>query len=410
MTILCAVRTVKRRVGPLVSFHLGGNILDLALPEELASFRDMLARFVDRELIPLESKLGDDETLPAAERKAITAKAKEAGLWLLDLPEELGGAGLGALGMVVFWEEISRTTALPARDQSIFGPAVGPILAGLTGDLAERYRDPVCRGEKQTCFAQTEPDAGADPRGIRTRAVRKGEHYVVNGTKRFITHAEKADFAQVMVKTPAEDGGKGKITCLLVDMGTPGVKITARHRTMMGDAPCEITFENVRVPVGNRVGDEGQGFALAQKWINLGRIRHAARACGVARRCIELTARYATQRRTFGEPLAERQSLQWALADSQTELHATQLMTRQAAWKLDRGEDIRLESYMIKVYGDEMGFRVADRCMQFHGGMGLTLDLPIQRMWRDQRSFMITEGPSEVMRMAIARRVLEECV
>lgn len=384
--------------------------MDLTLPEELVSFREMLARFVDRELIPLESKLGDDETLPEADREAVMAKAKQAGLWLLDLPEELGGGGLGALGMVIFWEEISRTTALPARDQSVFGPAVGPILAGLSGDLAERYRDPVCRGEKRTCFAQTEPEAGADPRNMRTRALRDGDHYIVNGTKRFITHAETADFVQLMVKTPFGDGGRDGITCLLVDMDTPGVKITARHRTMMGDAPCEIVFEDVRVPVANRVGEEGQGFALAQQWINLGRIRHAARACGVARRCIDLTARYAKQRHTFGKALAERQSLQWALADSQTELHATQLMTRQAAWKLDRGEDIRLESYMIKLYGDEMGFRVADRCMQFHGGMGLTLDLPIQRMWRDQRSFMITEGPSEVMRMAIARRVLEECV
>ncbi|WP_425416910.1 acyl-CoA dehydrogenase family protein [Oricola indica] len=382
--------------------------MDLALPEELTAFRDMFARFVDRELIPLEGRLDDNGHLPEEDRAAVTAKAKEAGIWLLDVPEELGGAGLGALGMTLFWEEVSRTTAVPARDYTMFGPAVGPILESLTGDLAERYRDPVCRGEKNACFAQTEPDAGADPRGMRTRAVRDGDAYVVNGVKRFITHAETADFAQVMVKTPSPDGGRDAITCLLVDMDTPGVRITARHRTMMGDAPCEIMFEDARVPVANRVGAEGEGFALAQKWINLGRIRHAARACGVARRCIDMTARYALQRRTFGERLADRQSLQWVLADSRTELHATQVMTRQAAWKLDNHEDIRLESFMVKVYGDEMGFRVADRCMQFHGGMGLTLDLPIQKMWRDQRSFMITEGPSEVMRMAIARSVLEE--
>lgn len=382
--------------------------MTLALPEELTAFRDMLARFVDRELIPLEGRLDDDGRLPEADREAVRAKAKKAGLWLLDVPENLGGGGLGALGMVLFWEEISRTTAVPARDHTMFGPSVGPILENLTGDLARRYRDPVCRDEKTACFAQTEPDAGADPRGMRTRAVRDGDIYVVNGTKRFITHADTADFAQVMVKTRSPDGGRDAITCLLVDMDTPGVRIAARHRTMMGDAPCEIAFEDARVPVSNRVGAEGEGFALAQKWINLGRIRHAARACGVARRCIDMTARYAVERQTFGKRLAERQSLQWVLADSRTELHATQLMTRQAAMKLDRREDIRLESFMVKLYGDEMGFRVADRCMQFHGGMGLTLDSPIQKMWRDQRSFLITEGPSEVMRMAIARQVLEE--
>ncbi|WP_367198413.1 acyl-CoA dehydrogenase family protein [Amorphus sp. 3PC139-8] len=382
--------------------------MDLALPDELSAFRDMLARFVDRELIPLETRLDEDGALPAAERAQVCEKAKQAGLWLLDLPQELGGAGLGALGMTLFWEEISRTTAVPARDQSIFGPAVGPILETLTGKLAEQYRDPTCRGEKTACFAQTEPDAGADPRSMRTRAVREGDDYVVNGVKRFITGADTADFAQVMVKTAGQGEGRDQITCLLIDMATEGVRIAAKHRTMMGDAPCEIVFENARVPVSNRVGEEGEGFKLAQRWINLGRLRHAARACGVARRCIEMTARYALERRTFGERLADRQAVQWALADSRTELHATQLMVRQAAWKIDQGEDIRLESYMLKLYGDEMGFRVADRCLQFHGGMGLTLDMPIQKLWRDQRSFMITEGPSEVMRMAIARQVLAE--
>lgn len=382
--------------------------MDLALPDELFAFQDMFSRFVERELIPLEGKLGENGKLSEGDRRNVIKQAKELGLWLLDVPEELGGAGLGALGMSLFWEEVSRTTAVPARDHSMFGPSVGPILETLSGDLAKRFRDPVCRSEKTACFAQTEPDAGADPRAMRTRAVRDGSDYVVNGIKRFITQADTADFAQLMVKTPSPDGGRDRISCLMVDMDSPGIRISAKHRTMMGDAPSEIVFDNVRVPMTNRVGEEGQGFALAQKWINLGRIRHGARACGVARRCIEMTARYANERITFGEPLANRQSLQWALADSRTELHATQLMVRQAAWKLDQGQDIRLESYMVKLYGDEMGFRVADRCLQFHGGMGLTLEMPIQKLWRDQRSFMITEGPSEVMRMAIARRILEE--
>jgi len=386
----------------------GTHRLDLSLPDELTAFGELMRRFVGRELIPLEGAMTEEGQLPEDVRQALAAKAREAGLWLLDVPEAHGGAGLGLLGMSIFWEEVSRTVAVPARDQSIFGPMVGPILLSLAGDLAERYLHPVLRGEKRACFAQTEPDAGSDPRGLRTRAVREGDVYRVDGVKRFITHADKADFAQVMVKTPAPDGGRERLTCLLVDMDSPGLRIAARHRTMMGDSPCELVFDDVRVPVANRVGEEGDGFRLAQGWINQGRIRHGARACGVAARCLDLTAAYAHQRKTFGQPLADRQALQWALADSHTELHATRLMVRHAAARMDRGEDTRLESYMVKLYGDEMGFRVADRCLQFHGGMGLTLDLPIQKFWRDQRSFMITEGPSEGMRMAIARHVLDE--
>ena len=175
---------------------------------------------------------------------------------------------------------------------------------------------------------------------------------------------------------------------------------------MMGDAPCELVFENVEVPEANRVGDEGEGFTIAQGWLNEGRIRHGARACGVAERCLELTLDYVKQRSTFGEPLSERQGVQWILADCATELHATRLMVEDAATKLDRGEDARSETFMVKVYGDEMGFRVADRCLQLHGGIGLTTELPIEKFWRDQRSFMITEGPTEVLRTALARQIL----
>ncbi|MEZ5787056.1 MAG: acyl-CoA dehydrogenase [Xanthobacteraceae bacterium] len=160
------------------------------------------------------------------------------------------------------------------------------------------------------------------------------------------------------------------------------------------------------MPVANRVGAEGAGFALAQSWINQGRLRHAARACGVIRRCIDDLAAYALQRRTFGAPLADRQAVQWTLADAEIALYAIRLMVRDTAARLDAGQDARLETYMVKAYGDEMGFRVVDRCLQFYGGLGLTLDMPIQKFWRDQRSFMITEGPIEVMRMAIAREVL----
>ena len=368
---------------------------------ELNEFRRSLRRFVERELMPFERR-----AMSAADRVAIQRKTKDAGFWLLAVPEELGGQGLGLSGMAVFWHEISRTTAVPARDHSLFGPVPGPILLSLTGAQKQRYLDPVLAGQKVTCFAQTEPDAGADPASMRTRAERKGPDYVINGVKRFITDADKADFAQLMVVTDQAKGARGGISCFLVDMDRPGVRISAKHQTMMGDAPCEIVFDNVHVPAENRVGEEGQGFAAAQRWLNEGRIRHGARACGVAERCLDMALDYAKQRKTFGEPLAERQGVQWILADCFTELHATKLMVRDAAAKLDAGEDVRAETFMVKIYGDETGFRVADRCLQLHGGIGLTTELPLEKLWRDQRSFMITEGPTEVLRTALAKLIL----
>lgn len=368
---------------------------------ELDEFRRSLRRFIERELMPFERR-----DMSEADREGIMRKAKDAGFWLLDVPEALGGQGLGLAGMSVFWHEISRTTAVPARDHSLFGPVPGPILLSLTGAQKQHYLDPVLMGNKRTCFAQTEPDAGADPASMRTRAVRTGADYVINGTKRFITHADKADFAQVMAVTDPAKGARGGISCFLVDMDTPGVTITAKHQTMMGDAPCEIVFDNVRVSADNRVGEEGQGFANAQRWLSEGRIRHGARACGVAERCLDMALDYTKQRKTFGEPLSEKQGVQWILADCFTELHATKLMVRDAAAKLDAGEDARAETFMVKVYGDEMGFRVADRCLQLHGGIGLTTALPLEKLWRDQRSFMITEGPTEVLRTALAKLIL----
>jgi acyl-CoA dehydrogenase len=373
--------------------------------QELDEFRRNLRRFIERELMPFERRVMSD-----AERADIQHKAKAAGYWLLDVPEDLGGQDLGLSGMAVFWHEVSRTTAVPARDHSVFGPVPGPILLSLKGDQKKRYLDPVLAGEKIPCFAQTEPDAGADPASMRTRAERKGSDYVINGVKRFITHADKADFAQLMAVTDPAKGARGGISCFLVDMDSPGVRISAKHQTMMGDAPCEIVFDNVHVPAENRVGEEGQGFATAQRWLNEGRIRHGARACGVAERCLEMTLDYVKQRKTFGEPLAERQGVQWILADCFTELHATQLMVRDAATKLDAGDDARAETFMVKIYGDEMGFRVADRCLQLHGGIGLTTELPLEKLWRDQRSFMITEGPTEVLRTALARLILRRAM
>ncbi len=334
--------------------------LNFDLPEEIRMLKDTVRKFVDKELIPIERTARDGHKLRPEVRAHLQAKAVELGLAGYDVPTEYGGLGMGLVAKVTVWAELSRSIALPTRGVEIFGPNVSPILYHLDPEQKKKYLLPTIRGELNWCLAQTEPEAGGDPGGMRTTAVRHGDHYVINGVKRFIT----------------------------------------------GARPWEITFEDVKVPVADRIGQEGDGFKHAQHWLNMGRIRHGARSMGVIERCLELGTRYAKQRVTFGQPLSERQAVQWMLADSFMELHQLRLMVYDAAWKYDQGRDIRAEAYMAKIFGDTQSFHAADRCMEIHGGMGLATDLPIEKFWRDQRSMMITEGPIEILKMTLARHVL----
>ena len=382
--------------------------MDFNLPEELQMLKDTVRKFVDKELIPIEMHTIENMELKPDIRERLEKKTKEMGLWMFDVPEEYGGGGLGSLAQVLVWEELSRTVALPSRGQGIFGPEVRPILYALNPEQKKRFMDPVLRGEKKLCFMQTEPDAGSDPASMKTRAVRQGDYYIINGTKRFITGAGDADIGQLMAVTDPAKGAHGGISCFMVDMKTPGLTLVTRYKTMMGEEPWHITFDDMKVPAETLVGKEGEGFKLAQKWLGIGRLKHGARALGVAERCIEMGASYSKQRVTFGKPLSERQGITFKLADSYVELHAARLMVYQAAWKNDQKQDIRNEAYMAKLFADEMSFRVVDRVLQIHGGIGLTLDLPLAKWFVDQRSRMITEGASEVMRMVIAREVLKK--
>src|SRR5262245_42906333 len=380
--------------------------MDFELPEELQLLKDNLRKFVDRELIPLEREVVNDIRLQKEIPKRLRPKVDDLGLWQYDVPEEFGGLGLGMMAKIIVWSEVSRTTALPARNLNIFGFPVSPILYTLEGEARDKYLLPVIRGEKRSCFAQTEADAGSDPAAMRTRAVRDGDHYVINGVKRFITGADEADFAQVFAVTDPEKRARGGMTGCLVDMNPPGVKVPASYDLLVDDKPCEIVFDNARVPVWKRIGNEGDCFRQAQSWINSGRIRHGARSLGVMERCFELGAAYAKQRKIFGAYLAERQSVQWPLTEIYMDAHKLRLMLYHAGWRFDRGEDCRAEAFMVKIFGDERSFWAADRVMQIHGGMGLSRELPIERFFRDQRSMMITEGAVEVLRMALARMTL----
>ena len=380
--------------------------MDFELPEELKLLKNTVRTFVDRELIPIEMTAMDGPSLKSEVRTDLERKAKELGLWLLDVPTEHGGQGLGLLGMAVVWEELSRSIALPPRGPGVFGPEVRPILFTLNEAQKQKYLYPVLRGEKFAAFAQSEPDAGSDPGSMRTTAVRQGDHYVINGYKRWITKADAADFFQLVAATDRSKGSRGGLSMFLVDADTPGVKLIRRTPTMMSDMPWEIAFDDVKVPVENLIGKEGDGMRAAQSWITAGRLYQACRGLGVAKRCLDLAVSYAKQRVTFGAPIADRQAVQFMIANSYTEHHMTQLLVYQLAARTDAKVAARHESYMAKIVGTELGFRVADRCLQIHGGMGLAAEMPIPHMWKDARSFMITEGPVEVMRMVLAREIL----
>jgi acyl-CoA dehydrogenase len=382
--------------------------MDFDLPEELQSLKDNLRRFVDRELIPIERETLDGATVKPDMKAALHERGKPLGLWLFDVPEEYGGQGFGLLAKVVVWSEFSRTIALPSRNSDVFTPTISPMLYQLNEDQKKRYLLPVIAGNKRTAFAQTEPDAGGDPASMRTTAVRDGDDYVLNGTKRFITGAKVADFLQVIAVTDPEKGSRGGLSTFLVDMDTPGVDIIREQDIITDDKPCEILFKDARVPAINLVGEEGEGFRRAQHWINVGRIRHGARSMGIIERCLELGASYAKQRVTFGQPLADRQAVQWMLVDMFTHFEQLKLMVYRAATNFDRGRDIRHEAYMCKMFGDTRAYQAADACMQIHGGLGMTTDLPLERFWRDQRTMIITEGPTEILKMALARHVLNE--
>ncbi len=380
---------------------------DFKLPEELQMLQQSLRRYVDNEMIPYERETLNGIELKPEWREKFQDGMKKLGLWMMDVPEEYGGPGLSLLAKSIVWQELGRTIALPARDDGITGPQVRHILFQLQGEMREKYLLPTLRGEKRGCFAQTEPDAGSDPGGMRTTAVLEGDHYVINGVKRFITGAGKSDFMQLMAATDRSKGSRGGISCFIVDMKTPGVKLTAQYETMMGDKPWEIVLDNVRVPVAHRVGEEGKGFGLAQKWLGAGRVKHGSRALGVAERALDMAVKYSHQRSTFGKPLAERQGIQWQLTDIWMSLDIATLLVRRAASLIDDEQEARVEAYHCKYYADEMAFAAIDRCMQIHGGIALTTDLPIERMWRQQRSYRITEGASEVMRTVIARHVMK---
>ena len=381
--------------------------MDFELPEDIRLLRETVRKYVDRELIPIEMHSMEGPDLKPEYRTSLEAKARELGLWQLDTPAEFGGQGLSLLALAVVWEEVHRSIALPNRGDGVFGPSPRAILLRLPEKMKERYLYPLLRGEKTTAFAQTEPEAGSDPGRMKTRAVRQGDHYVINGYKRFISHAKGSDFLQLVAATDPAKGSRGGLSVFIVDTDSPGLSIVRENHHMMGDVTYEIALDDVKVPVENLVGEEGQGMREAQSWISRNRVHQATHGLGVTQRCLEMIGKYVQQRVTFGEPVAKRQGVQFAVADLYTKYQTGQLLTHRTAWKVDKGIASRHDAYMCKIYCTELGFEAADRCMQFHGAMGLTNEMPIETMWRRSRSYMITGGPAEIMRATLAREVFK---
>jgi acyl-CoA dehydrogenase len=381
--------------------------VDFQLPDEIRELRDVVRRFTDEELIPRESVAPEGEDFPDSYMGPLQARVKALGLWQFDVPREFGGLGMGLLARCVVQEEISRSRATPWRENPLFGPVVSPLLYECTEEQRERFLFPVLRGELRLCFAQTEPEAGADPAGMRTTARRDGDTFILNGTKRFITGAGRADYAQVLCVTNPDKAGDGRISVLAVALQSPGVELLRQWPTMMTDAPWEVGFRDVRVPAENLLGREGQGFSLGQRWLTMGRVRgHAARCVGVAQRALDLVLAMARTPEEQRRPSSEREATEFFVANAAMEIEACRLLVHRTAWLSDEGRDIRDASYMAKVMCTEMAMRVVDQAIQLLGPRGLSTQLPLEYFYRQLRSIRITEGATEVLRWRLGRNLI----
>ncbi len=384
--------------------------MNFDLPEEHRMLSDLVRRFVDEELIPLEPALLKRETegqglsLNAQELAVLDRRTRDLGLWGLDAPTEIGGSDLPVTAMVAVNEQIGRSIVhyyLPPDT-----PNLRMLMLTATPEQKKRYLEPYVRGEMRSAIMISEPGAGADPSGMSTRAVREGDDWILNGRKIWISGVDKADFAIAMARTGSERGTRGGISAFIIDKGTPGFVIERRIPMIAGLSTFEVTFNDCRISDAQLLGIEGQGFEPMQARLGSRRVQMAAWCIGRAQRALEMMREYAPQRRTFGQPLSERQAIQWWIADAATRIHACRLMTYEAAWRIDQGRDARTQLSMIKAYATEMAWEVIDHAMQTFGAMGMTKELPLQQMAADARVMRIYEGPTEVHRWVVARNTL----
>jgi len=374
--------------------------------ETLNLLLEAVRRFVADRLVPAEEALAHTGEIPPD----IVAEMRELGLFGLSISPDYGGLGLNMEEEVRVVFELGQTS--PAF-RSLAGTNIGIgsqsiVLAG-TDQQRQHYLPKLASGELIGSFALTEPDAGSDAMSLRTTATRDGDHYVLNGTKRFITNAPVAGLFSVMART-APERKASSISCFLVDAGTPGLTLGKPDKKMgqAGALTCDVVFDNCRVPATALLGgEEGNGFRTAMRVLDKGRLHISALCVGLAERLVRDAVRYATERKQFGQPIAEFQLVQAMIADSQAELYAARSMVLDAARKRDRGENTTLEAACCKLYATEMVGRVADRAVQIHGGAGYISEYAVERFYRDVRLFRIYEGTSQIQQLVIARETIK---
>jgi acyl-CoA dehydrogenase len=367
---------------------------------------DTVRRFVSERLRPLEAKVAEDDAMP----QDVIDEMKGLGLFGLSIPESYGGLDLNMEEECLVALELGRTS--PAF-RSAFGTNVGIGSQGLVmfGNDAqkEKYLPGIASGDIITSFALTEPEAGSDSAAVQTRAIRDGDHYVLNGSKRFITNANKADLFTVMARTDPSKPGAGGVSAFLVERNLPGLSVGKPEKKMgqQGAHVCDVIFDNVRVPVENRIGAEGEGFKVAMQVLDRGRLHISAVCIGVAERLIADCVAYASERKQFGQPLSNFQLIQGMIADSKTEALAARALTMETARKRDQGQNVTMEGAAAKYFASEMVGRVADKAVQIFGGAGYIAEYGIERFYRDVRIFRIYEGTSQIQQVIVARETLK---
>ena len=377
------------------------------LPHELAMLQQTARRFMRQEVWPAEEKVLHDATkLPDDVLKPLQAKARKLGLWQIESPAEWGGAGLNLLGQALIAEEASQCKMgayIPACHAFGWDPP-NAIFLGTKAQI-EKYAAPTLESGEKTFVAISEPSGGSDPgRAIETRAERKGDRYVLNGTKLWISGVGESKWGLVFARTGPGKGRDG-ITAFVVEKAFKGFSYKPVP-VIRSYFPYEISLVDCEVPVENRLGNEGEGFKLAETWLVHARIPYAAAVIGIAQAALGLAIDWAKQRHAFRSALADKQAIQWMIADSEIELRAARLLVYQAAWRGDLGHDIKVEASIAKVYATETAGRVVDRCIQIFGGLGVAREMPLERWYRELRIKRIGEGPSEVHRMVVARELL----
>jgi acyl-CoA dehydrogenase len=378
--------------------------------EEHQMLRDLVKKFVRNELMPLEKNIlerfaaGQPAALNDDENARLFKQCKELGLWALDVPEEVGGANLPAVALVGVNEELGYA-AVPFTFPPD-SPNLHMLLATANPEQRRKYLEPYAAGETSSAIAISEPGAGGDPAGMKTRAVKDGDHWVINGRKIWISRIAKADFTIAMAVTDTNLGSRGGITAFLIDKGTKGLVVARAIPMLAGQRTYEVVFEDCRVHESQVLGKIGAGFAPMQLRLTVRRLQMGSWCVGMAQRALDMLVEHANQRVTFGQKLADRQAIQWWVADAAMKLHACRLMVMDAAVKQDDGRDVRMEASMIKVYATEMATEIIDHAQQAFGAMGVTQELPLSWLAQKVRTMRVYEGPSEVHRMVIARRIL----